>query len=336
MLLGERAVLDVQPSYGFRHKDCKMRPPPGLRPEEPLTVDVQVGSPRGRAQPDVLQGSCQLQPMCAPGVRMLQSKGLAWQRRRSSIALRLPAPQLVGWQPGVKAKPAGPEHEIVKRVLAEGEGWETPRPPFEVEAHITLRLLHTAGRAEEGRQYYSTAGGRPLAAVMGAAELPRGGRRGWCGRGTGAGCGGCLKCPGGRQSACVWGVVPLSAPARSVPGAQPCSKHYPAAPAISASLRRIPACAAGVELALQSMARGEEALALFPAELAAGCGRVPGPPAEAVEGESAWVEARLQLLDYTQARGAGPGAARAVVGWAAFPALAACCPCGSCRRAAGV
>lgn len=42
MCRGERAVLEVQPSYGFKHKDCRMRPPQGVRPEDPLQVDVTV------------------------------------------------------------------------------------------------------------------------------------------------------------------------------------------------------------------------------------------------------------------------------------------------------
>ena len=46
MALGERAVLEVVPSYGFKHKDCKWAPPAGVRPEDALTVDVQVGALR--------------------------------------------------------------------------------------------------------------------------------------------------------------------------------------------------------------------------------------------------------------------------------------------------
>ena len=46
MCRGERAVLEVQPSYGFKHRDCKMQPPEGVKAEDPLRVDVQVGRQR--------------------------------------------------------------------------------------------------------------------------------------------------------------------------------------------------------------------------------------------------------------------------------------------------
>ncbi|GAB4824129.1 hypothetical protein N2152v2_011175 [Parachlorella kessleri] len=179
MTPGERAMLEVQSSYGFKHKDCKLEPPAGVRPEDPLRVDVQLAS----------------------------------------------------FYPGDGVKAVGPNNEVVKRVLQAGEGWETPRPPFEVSAQVTLRLLHTAGKAEEGRQYFATPAEKPLTAILGSGELSE-----------------------------------------------------------------------GLELALSSMARGEEALAYFPAELALAGRLAPAPPLQEVEGTGAWVEARLHLIDFVQVR----------------------------------
>ena len=65
------------------------------------------------------------------------------------------------------------------RTTREGQGWESPRPPFDVVLHATARLASTSGRqAEGGQPYFSTAGGEPLACSLGAGQLPSGRRRG--------------------------------------------------------------------------------------------------------------------------------------------------------------
>ena len=50
---------------------------------------------------------------------------------RVRVAAALPL-QLASFYPGDGVKSVGPNNEVVKRVLQAGEGWETPRPPFEV------------------------------------------------------------------------------------------------------------------------------------------------------------------------------------------------------------
>lgn len=46
MARGERALLDIQPSYAFLHKDSGLPLPEGLRREAPVVVDVTVGGAR--------------------------------------------------------------------------------------------------------------------------------------------------------------------------------------------------------------------------------------------------------------------------------------------------
>lgn len=82
--------------------------------------------------------------------------------------------QLTHWYPGSSVKCLGPSSDIFLRTLRAGQGWESPRPPFEVSLHINARTASTSGRQEEGQSYYSSSTGTPLSCSMGAGQLPPG------------------------------------------------------------------------------------------------------------------------------------------------------------------
>ncbi len=88
-----------------------------------------------------------------------------------------PAPQLTHWVPGGGVRCVGPDSDIFLRTLTPGEGWESPRPPFEVSLRLTARTASTSGQPEEGEAYYATPAGEALQCSMGAGQLPPGGQR---------------------------------------------------------------------------------------------------------------------------------------------------------------
>lgn len=122
MARGERALLDIQPSYAFLHKDSGLPLPEGLRREAPVVVDVTLTS----------------------------------------------------WLPGASVRCVGTASDVFLRTLQPGKGWETPRPPFEVQLHLEARDASTTGRPGEGQPYFSTSSGEPLACTLGAGQLPPG------------------------------------------------------------------------------------------------------------------------------------------------------------------
>ena len=69
----------------------------------------------------------------------------------------------------------GAASDVFLRTLQPGLGWETPRPPFEVQLHLEARAASTTGRPGEGQPYFSTSSGEPLACTLGAGQLPPGG-----------------------------------------------------------------------------------------------------------------------------------------------------------------
>lgn len=86
-------------------------------------------------------------------------------------------PQLTHWFPGGGeggAKCVGPDSASFLRTLRAGQGWESPRPPFDVVLHATARLASTTGRQQEGEPYFSSTEGQPLACSLGAGQLPPG------------------------------------------------------------------------------------------------------------------------------------------------------------------
>jgi hypothetical protein len=44
MTKGMRKQLKVQPSYGYKHPDCGMQPPPGVQPDQALQFVLQLCS----------------------------------------------------------------------------------------------------------------------------------------------------------------------------------------------------------------------------------------------------------------------------------------------------
>lgn len=90
---------------------------------------------------------------------------------------RLPSRQLTAWLPGAGVRCVGAASDVFLRTLQPGQGWETPRPPFEVQLHLEARTASTTGRPGEGQPYFSTSSGEPLACALGAGQLPPGGPR---------------------------------------------------------------------------------------------------------------------------------------------------------------
>lgn len=86
-----------------------------------------------------------------------------------------PFPQLTSWLPGAGVRCVGAASDVFLRMLQAGQGWETPRPPFEVQLHLEARAASTTGRPGEGQPYFSSSGGEPLSCSLGAGQLPPGG-----------------------------------------------------------------------------------------------------------------------------------------------------------------
>ncbi|KAK4800922.1 hypothetical protein SAY86_021409 [Trapa natans] len=66
-----------------------------------------------------------------------------------------------------KAKVVSDDFGVVKKVLDEGEGWETPREPYEVKARISARTA-------EGKLIVSHSGGEIYCFTIGKSEVPKG------------------------------------------------------------------------------------------------------------------------------------------------------------------
>lgn len=80
--------------------------------------------------------------------------------------------QLANWYPSRGVRTVGEAGNIYRRTLKAAQGWEAPRPPFDVTFHLTLCVPTTTGRQEEGEVYFSTAGGEPITAALGSGQLP--------------------------------------------------------------------------------------------------------------------------------------------------------------------
>ena len=118
--VGERATFRISPEYAYLHPDANrrgLRPPLGVGVEDALVVDVEL------------------------------------LRRRRAFAVRLPDEGNTH-PPGCLRAPNTEKHEkppapeclrtrrprATRRVVREGEGWETPRPPFEVTVAVEARV----------------------------------------------------------------------------------------------------------------------------------------------------------------------------------------------------
>lgn len=123
MKLKERCMLQLKPEYAYLHPECKIDPPPGLRKDDPVKMDVQ----------------------------------------------------LYAWESAVKAHPVGADG-ATKLIVAEGTGWETPRPPFKVELEVSARWAAPSGGAESSVAPYFPGGGDStapkLSCNLGAGALP--------------------------------------------------------------------------------------------------------------------------------------------------------------------
>lgn len=125
--VGERALVRVQPAYAYLHPNATREPPDGVDVEDELWLDVES---------------------------LLV---------RDAIRIRT-AP--VGESP-VGESPPGTTHGAThKVVVSEGDGWESPRPPFEVQLELT-------GNTPDGkeRSFLST---RTVRCVSGDGTLPPG------------------------------------------------------------------------------------------------------------------------------------------------------------------
>lgn len=66
-----------------------------------------------------------------------------------------------------KAKVISEDFGVVKKVINEGQGWESPRPPYEVKAWISAKTC-------DGRWIWSHTEGEPLFFTFGNSGLPKG------------------------------------------------------------------------------------------------------------------------------------------------------------------
>lgn len=173
MVRGERALLDIQPSYAFLHKDSGLPLPEGLRREAPVVVDVTVRGGRGwagRGRRGNASGVSALLVSC-----FCHAASCRIAATHAHCSPPHPCQQLASWLPGAGVRCVGAASDVFLRTLQPGQGWETPRPPFEVQLHMEARAASTTGRVGEGQPYFSTSSGEPLACALGAGQLPPGG-----------------------------------------------------------------------------------------------------------------------------------------------------------------
>ena len=145
-------MVSIKPHFAFRHKQCKLPAPPGLRRDEPVDVEVVVSAQGGRA----LQQQLLLLPVGAVHTHP-DAPVSSW-----------PARQLVP-QRGRESAGRGR-----RRMLQQGEGWETPREPFEISLELEMATPSTDGQQCQGQPYFATAPDAPLQCSLSAEDLPAG------------------------------------------------------------------------------------------------------------------------------------------------------------------
>lgn len=94
----------------------------------------------------------------------------------------LPCRQLVEVVPGRKVRTLHGQPDTYKILTKGGDEWETPRAPYRVTLHVTARPCSVGGQGGVD-EYFATAEGAPLQAVLGSGALPPGEwsrRRGAC------------------------------------------------------------------------------------------------------------------------------------------------------------
>lgn len=146
----------------------------------------------GRPQPFVIgRGRRMLRGMELGVLEMLQGEramldikpGYAFLHKDSGMSLpqglRREAPVVVdvtltSWCPGSQVKCVGPDADVFLRTLRQGQGWETPRPPFEVSLHIDARTTCVSEPQGAGDSYFSSTNSKPLTCSLGTGQLPPG------------------------------------------------------------------------------------------------------------------------------------------------------------------
>ena len=85
-----------------------------------------------------------------------------------------PPGQLVNWYPSGGVKALGEGGGVIRRMLQQGEGWETPREPFEISLELEMATPSTDGQQCQGQPYFATAPDAPLQCSLSAEDLPAG------------------------------------------------------------------------------------------------------------------------------------------------------------------
>lgn len=120
MPIGERCLVRVQPTYAYLHPSCARPPPLGVDVEDDIWLDVE--SVRASS--------------CATRIRIDATRTRTDGARGQT-----------GDKDGYPQEPPPVVHKTVTR---EGEGWESPRPPFEIVLELVGRVCAPAGPNEEG------------------------------------------------------------------------------------------------------------------------------------------------------------------------------------------
>ncbi|GMH35829.1 hypothetical protein BSKO_03697 [Bryopsis sp. KO-2023] len=85
--------------------------------------------------------------------------------------------RLVSWHPAgddVYNVGSGDHLYLLKTVLKEGQGWENPRPPYEVRACLTARAPSSDGIQCSGEPFFKCDEANPLEIAMGSNQIPEG------------------------------------------------------------------------------------------------------------------------------------------------------------------
>lgn len=147
MAVGERCVVRVQPSYAYLHPACTRPPPSGVDVEDDIWLDVE--SVRACPARDITR-------IRIDATRTPRTDGARGQGRTGSDEDGDPAPPPV----------------VHKTVTREGEGWESPRPPFEIVLELVGRACAPGPNAEEGPNASVFAPRTRVRCVSGDGTLP--------------------------------------------------------------------------------------------------------------------------------------------------------------------
>ncbi|GLI61315.1 hypothetical protein VaNZ11_003671 [Volvox africanus] len=79
---------------------------------------------------------------------------------------------LLHWYPAASVHVYGAGEALYKRCIREAAAWESPRPPFEVTLHLSVRCPAYDGMHLTGQCLFTTAGRQPLTLQLGRGLLP--------------------------------------------------------------------------------------------------------------------------------------------------------------------